>query len=177
MDIVLFPDPRLRAKNAPVEQFGPELETLARDMFEIMYRTEGVGLAAPQVGVNVRLLVYNPSGQAAEADQERVLCNPRIAWKSKDKEPGREGCLSFPEIYGQIERPMKARISAQDLRGEEFEIELEDWEARIFLHEFDHLDGILFIDRMTQADKAIAKPALTDLAEEYRESLAGPPRS
>lgn len=177
MDIVLYPDPRLRAKNAPVERFDAALEKLAREMFEAMYRTEGVGLAAPQVGVNLRLLVYNPTGKASEGDQERVLCNPRIAWKSKDKEVGQEGCLSFPEIYGQIERPLKARISAQDLRGEDFEIELEDWEARIFLHEFDHLDGILFIDRMTPADKALAKPLLAELTEQYRESVAGPPRA
>ena len=177
MDIVLYPDPRLRAKNARIEQFDAALETLARDMFEAMYRTGGVGLAAPQVGVNLQLLVYNPTGKPGEADQEVVLCNPRLAWKAKGKDSGQEGCLSFPEIYGHIERPVKVRIEAQDLRGEAFEMELEDWEARIFLHEFDHLDGILFIDRMTPADKALAKSRLADLTREYQESLADPPRS
>jgi peptide deformylase len=177
MDIVLYPDPRLRAKNAPVEAFDADLEALARRMFEAMYRTGGVGLAAPQVGVNRCLLVYNATGKPEEADQEVVLCNPRLAWKAKEKESGEEGCLSFPEISGHIERPVKVRIEAQDLAGTPFEMELEDWEARIFLHEFDHLDGILFIDRMTPADKALAKPRLSDMTREYQESVAHPPRA
>lgn len=173
MDVVLYPDPRLRAKNAPVEVFDAALAATARAMFEAMYRTEGVGLAAPQVGINRRLLVYNPAGSADEPDQEMVLCNPRIAWKSRVTEPGREGCLSFPGIHGEIERPIGVKIEAQGLDGAPLTLELEDWDARIFLHEFDHLDGVLFIDRMTPADKTRNAPALEELVGRYRERVAG----
>ncbi len=173
MDVVLYPDPRLRAKNALIEAFDAALATTARAMFEAMYRTEGVGLAAPQVGINRRLLVYNPAGKAAAAEQEMVLCNPKIAWKSRVTESGREGCLSFPSIYAEILRPIAVRIEAQGLDGAPLALELEDWEARIFLHEFDHLDGVLFVDRMTPADRTRNTPALEELVELYREKVAG----
>lgn len=173
MDVVLYPDPRLRAKNAPVETFDPALAATARAMFEAMYRTEGVGLAAPQVGINRRLLVYNPTGKADEPDQEMVLCNPKIAWKSRVIEADQEGCLSFPGIRGQIDRPAAVKIEAQGLDGAPLTLELEGWDARIFLHEFDHLDGVLFIDRMTPADKTRNAPALEELVDRYRTSVAG----
>ncbi|MHC4379628.1 MAG: peptide deformylase [Planctomycetota bacterium] len=171
MDIVLYPDPRLRKKNAPVTAFDAQLEATTREMFQTMYATAGVGLAAPQVGLNIRLLVYNPSGKPEEEEQEVVLCNPKLVWKSKDAEDGQEGCLSFPDINGQVMRPLKVKVAAQDLQGEAFEIELEEWEARIFLHELDHLDGILFIDRMTPASRSQAKPALEDLIHDYKQSI------
>ena len=173
MNIVQYPDPRLRKKNALVTDFGPELEASVREMFEVMYATQGVGLAAPQVGWNIQLLVYNPSGNPEEKGQEMVLCNPKMVFKSRDKEDGQEGCLSFPDVTGVVNRPLKVRVEAQDLKGEKFELELEDWNARIFQHELDHLDGILFIDRMTPASKSQAKPVLEDLVHVYKESLAG----
>jgi len=172
MDVVLYPDPRLRAKNAPVEVFDAELAATARAMFETMYRTEGVGLAAPQVGINRRLLVYNPSGQNADPAQEMVLCNPRIVAKARATEAGKEGCLSFPDIWGQVERPISVTVEAQDLRGQPCRLELEDWNARIFLHEFDHLDGVLFVDRMTPTDRQRNRAALEELVERYRQSVA-----
>lgn len=172
MDVVLYPDPRLRAKNAPVERFDEELAALARAMFEAMYRSEGVGLAAPQVGINRRLLVYNPSGQTADPAQEMVLCNPRIVAKGRETVPGKEGCLSFPDIWGQVERPVSVKLEAQDLRGQPCSLELKDWDARIFLHEFDHLDGVLFVDRMTPADRQRNRDALEELVERYRQSVA-----
>ena len=137
-----------------------------------MYATSGVGLAAPQVGLNIRLLVYNPSGKQEHAEEEVVLCNPKIVFKSKDTESGEEGCLSFPEVNGQVIRPLHVKIEAQNLQGDAFELELEDWEARIFQHELDHLEGILFIDRMTPASKSQAKPALEDLVYDYKQNLA-----
>lgn len=174
MDVVLYPDPRLRAPNAPVAAFDAELAATARAMFETMYRTEGVGLAAPQVGINRRLLVYNPTGQAAEPAREMVLCNPRIAAKARVTEPGREGCLSFPGIHGEILRPVSVRVEAQGLHGEPVALELEGWDARIFLHEFDHLDGVLFIDRMTPTDRQRNRAALEELAARFREGVARP---
>jgi peptide deformylase len=114
-------------------------------------------------------LVFNHEGDNEHADQEIVLCNPQVASKSKEREFGEEGCLSFPEIRASILRPLKVVIEGKDIDGKDLTLELSDWKARIFLHEFDHLDGILFIDRMTPADKAIAKPLLGDLEYEYRE--------
>lgn len=174
MDVVLYPDPRLRAKNAPVEVFDAELAATARAMFEVMYRTDGVGLAAPQVGLNRRLLVYNPSGQDADPAREMVLCNPRIVGKARETVPGKEGCLSFPGIWGQVERPVSVKLEAQDLRGQPCTLELTDWDARIFLHEFDHLDGVLFVDRMTPSDRQRNKEALEELVDRYRQSVARP---
>jgi len=172
MDIVLYPDPRLRAKNALVTNFDEELAVTTREMFKLMYATKGVGLAAPQVGLNVRLMVYNPSGSEKKAEDEVVLCNPKIAWKSKDKEDGQEGCLSFLDICGQVTRPISIRVEAQGLAGEPVQVELEEWEARIFQHELDHLDGILFIDRMSPASKSLVKGDLEDMVQEYKDQLA-----
>mgnify|MGYP002639818594 CR=1 FL=1 len=172
MDIVIYPDPRLRKKNAPVTAFDERLATDVREMFDTMYATSGVGLAAPQVGLNIRLLVYNPSGKAEHPEEEVVLCNPKMVFKSKDTESGEEGCLSFPDVNGQVVRPLVVKIEAQNLQGETFELELEDWDARIFQHELDHLDGILFIDRMTPVSKSQAKPALEDLIYDYKQSIA-----
>ncbi|KAA3609590.1 MAG: peptide deformylase [Planctomycetota bacterium] len=172
MDIVLYPDPRLRRKTAPIENFDQELADIVRAMFEVMYRTKGVGLAAPQVGLSLKLLVYNPEGDPAKSEQERVLANPRILRRSRNKEFGEEGCLSFPGIFGQVERPLEVTVEAQDLNGEKHQLELKDWDARIFLHELDHLDGILFVDRFQPGDKVRVKPQLTDLEAQFRASRA-----
>jgi len=167
MDIVLYPDPRLRAKNKAVDSFDDALAKTARDMFELMYATKGVGLAAPQVGLNVKLLVFNAAGDSENSESEIVLCNPIIKSKSKDKESAEEGCLSFPQIFGNVMRHVSIAIEAQNLQGETFELELENWQARIFQHENDHLEGMLFIDRMTPASKAMAKNYLADMREDY----------
>ena len=177
MEIVLYPDPRLRAKNTPVDHFDEQLVAVAQEMFELMYETEGVGLAAPQVGINQTMLVYNPTGDPEEADEERVLCNPKVITKSPELESGEEGCLSFPEIRCSVTRPIAVEVEALDLQGNPFRLQLDDWEARIFQHELDHLNGILFIDRFSPADKARVKPQLGDLADEYRETLANSSRA
>ncbi|MBC8328456.1 MAG: peptide deformylase [Planctomycetes bacterium] len=169
MDIVLYPDPRLRKPNAPVEAFDEELAATARQMFELMYRTKGVGLAAPQVGINLQMMVYNPEGDALKPEGETVLCNPRIVRRAKDKEFEEEGCLSFPGVYAQVQRPASVVVEALNLAGEEFSLELDAWEARIFQHEFDHLDGILFTDRLTPANKTLVKSQLDELETAYRE--------
>lgn len=172
MDVVLYPDPRLRRRNAPVELFDADLRRLAASMFETMYRTKGVGLAAPQVGVNLQLLVYNPTGDPAKPEGERVLCNPKVLWRAKTKESGEEGCLSFPGIYARVERPDGIRLEAQDLEGRPFPLELRGWDARIFQHELDHLEAILFIDRMSPGDRVRIKPQLDELVEQYKTAQA-----
>jgi|TARA_B100000959_G_C14667945_1_gene495198 peptide deformylase len=173
LDIVLYPDSRLRAKNARIESFNSELETLAREMLDLMYQTKGVGLAAPQVGVNVKMMVFNSEGDHEKPDLERVYCNPKLIHKDKETIPGEEGCLSFPGIYAQVLRPVKIAVEAQDLTGETFQLDLVDWEARVFLHENDHLEGILFIDRLSPSDKTRLRPAVRAMEHEYKERIAG----
>lgn len=163
MEVLLYPDPRLRRPNAPVERFDAALAALARDMLEVMYRTKGVGLSAPQVGVNLRLLVLNRSGDPAQPDGERIFCNPRVLWRSREKEWGEEGCLSFPGIYARVERPVAVRAAVVDLRGEPQTVELRNWEARIFQHELDHLEGVLLADRLTPSDRVRLKAQLEEL--------------
>jgi peptide deformylase len=173
MEIVLYPDPRLRAKNAPITSFDDELKQLARGMLDLMYETKGVGLAAPQVGVNRRLMVFNAEGDPEKPEFETILCNPRVVRKAKSKVSAEEGCLSFPGIYAQVERPEDIVILAQDVNGDEFEMALDDWAARVFQHEFDHLEGVLFIDRFTPSDKMRLKPVLKGLEFDYKEKIAG----
>ena len=102
LDVVLYPHPVLRAKNAPVRDFDARLEALAEEMFHVMYKTDGVGLSAPQVGVNARLMVYNPEGDPKRGE-EFVLCNPKITKASPETDFMDEGCLSFPGIFGEVE--------------------------------------------------------------------------
>ena len=169
MEIVHYPDPRLRAKNAPIETFDNELGTTVRQMFDAMYASEGVGLAAPQVGLNIRLLVFNPEGDQESPETERVCCNPKVISRSRENDLYEEGCLSFPDIRAQINRPLSIVVEAQDLQGMVFRWDLDDFSARVFQHEFDHLDGLLFIDRMTPADRTQVKGVLSDMEEEFRQ--------
>ncbi|MBT5120915.1 MAG: peptide deformylase [Planctomycetes bacterium] len=170
MDIILYPDPRLRARNQPITSFDAALAETAEEMFELMYKNQGVGLAAPQVGANIRLMVFNPGEKEGETGEEIVLCNPKIVAKSKDKEHGDEGCLSFPGVSGSIARHLFVRVTAQNLQGEKIDLEFRDWEARVFQHEFDHLDGLVFVERMTAVDKTVAKPILEELRADWADA-------
>ncbi len=177
MDILQYPDPCLRAPNTPIVNFTPELAKIAAAMFEAMYRTDGVGLAAPQVGINLQLLVFNPGGDPPSSETQVVLCNPKIVSRSRETESGEEGCLSFPGINGQVVRPISSNVEAQDLEGNSITLELEGWASRVFQHEYDHIDGILFIDRMSSPDKTRIRPLLNDLIAEFRTDLAGTSRN
>lgn len=166
---MIYPQPVLRRKAQAIEEAGPELAELAREMLDLMYETQGVGLAAPQVGKSIQLLVLNPSGDREEKGQELILINPRITRK-KGKEWGQEGCLSFPGIYAEIQRAERIVVEAQDLEGQPVEMPAEGFLSRVIQHEMDHLTGTLFIDRMTPAEKIRAKKALEDLEERYHEA-------
>lgn len=158
LQVVLYPDPRLRAKNKIINVFDEKLQQLVQEMFDIMYKTDGVGLAAPQVGVNVRLMVYNPVGERGQGE-EYVLVNPQIVKYGKNQDVFAEGCLSFPTfgsdpkkaptIEADVERPKSVRVEAQDIKGKKFAMTLKEWQARIFQHEYDHLEGTLYFDRMS----------------------------
>ena len=145
--IVKFPDPILQRPSEAVTVFDDELSRLVADMFESMYVAHGIGLAAPQVGVPKRITVIDLSFQKTPADKI-ALINPEVVTK-EGKIFEEEGCLSLPDIREKVARAAKVKIRAQDLEGNWFEREADDLLARAFQHEIDHLDGILFIFRIS----------------------------
>ncbi|HKD99558.1 MAG TPA: peptide deformylase [Planctomycetota bacterium] len=169
MDVVLYPDPILRRTAAAVERFDDELRSTAAAMHETMARAKGVGLAAPQVGLGIRLLVVNPTGKPENA---LTLVNPVIRSK-RGEVVGEEGCLSFPNIWAEVSRAGSIVVEAQDETGRPLRLELDGFAARIVQHEHDHLEGILFVDRMSPADRVRVKSALVALEERRAKKGSG----
>jgi peptide deformylase len=167
MDVVVYPDPILRRGGKPITAFDASLRTLAAEMLDAMYAEGGVGLAAPQVAIELKLLVLNPAGDSKDRSGELVLLNPKITAR-KGWEWGEEGCLSFPDIHAEVERSKSITVSYQDLDGKPQELKAKDWLARIIQHEMDHLDGVLFVDRLSPADKIRVKPQLDELESRFR---------
>ncbi|KAF3773530.1 Peptide deformylase 1B [Nymphaea thermarum] len=151
LKIVEYPDPLLREANKRINTFDDNLKKLVDEMFDIMYKTDGIGLSAPQVGLNIQLMVFNPAGERG-VGEELVLINPRVYKYSKKIVPFNEGCLSFPGIYADVERPAAIKVDAQDITGAKFSISLKGLPARIFQHEFDHLQVPLLRDGITLQD-------------------------
>ena len=168
-DLTLFPTPVLRKRAAEVTDFGPELEATVQAMYRRMYASEGVGLAAPQVGLKQRILVANHTGEPGD---ELTLINPRILERSGAPTTFEEGCLSFPGIFAEVERPDGCRVEAQGLDGEKFEAEYEGFLSRVVQHEYDHLEGVLLVDRMSPADKHRHRHALDALKDRYKREQA-----
>ena len=139
--ITEYPEPVLAKRGQPVERFDQELADLCADMFETMYDAEGVGLAAPQIGLDLRLFVMDCEGV------KLVAANPEIIG-TEGEQSGQEGCLSVGKVPAVLVRPQKAKLRAQDLDGEWFEREAEGYAARAFMHETDHCNGKLFIDHL-----------------------------
>jgi len=164
LEIVKYPDPVLRGVCAEVTSFDADLRSLAERMFEILYAARGVGLAAPQVGLAIRMFVMNPEGEPG--DQERVCVNPRIV-DPDGLAVAEEGCLSLPGISAKVKRFAAATLHAQDLAGEPFELPAEGLVARIVQHETDHLNGVLLIDRMSPVSKFASRRALENLENAY----------
>jgi peptide deformylase len=177
-DLTLYPDPLLRRPAAPVEAFDEELRAIVTGMFERMYASKGVGLAAPQVGLKRRILVLNASGEPGEgrAAAELVLVNPRILERSGPSTVLEEGCLSFPGIYADVERPESCRVRAFRPDGTAFEETYGGFTSRIIQHEYDHLEGVLLVDRMSPADRLRNKAALEELVAKYKRKAATPAR-
>jgi peptide deformylase len=146
-EIVKYPDPILQKPAEPVTEFNEELRLLVNDMFESMYAAQGIGLAAPQIGISKRLTVIDLSFQK-NPEEKIVLINPEIIHK-EGKQNEEEGCLSLPEIREKVSRAVNVRVRAQDVEGKWFEIDGEELLARAFQHEIDHLDGVLFIFRVS----------------------------
>lgn len=144
LKVKTYPDPVLKKKAEPLTQFGPEEQRIFDDMIETMYREDGVGLAAPQVGISKRILIASPTLTQGE---EYVFVNPEIL-EAQGRELGVEGCLSLPGISGEIARAKTIRFRALDRNGKPLEMQIKDFFARIIQHEVDHLNGILLIDRV-----------------------------
>ncbi|MCK4626437.1 MAG: peptide deformylase [Phycisphaerae bacterium] len=165
LKVVRYPDPRLSEICSAVEEFDDSLRAMAERMFELMYASRGVGLAAPQVGLTVRLFIANPFAEPGH-DAEGVYINPEIIERS-GSEVSEEGCLSFPGLTCKIKRAGAVTIRAANLDGETFTQTAEGLLARILQHESDHLDGILLSDRMSTVAKIANRRLLKDLAEDY----------
>ncbi len=141
-----YPDPVLRARCAPVVDFGPDLRRLVEDMIQTMHDAPGVGLAAPQIGVELRVAVVDATA-GVDPGAVRVLVNPEIL-DTAGVDTETEGCLSIPDFTEQVTRPASVRVAARDLEGRAYEVDADELEARAIQHELDHLDGILFVDRL-----------------------------
>jgi peptide deformylase len=152
--VLQYPDPRLRRVSRPIETITDELRQLAQDMCEVMYDEPGIGLAAPQVGEDVRLIVVDTQWTQEGADRNAlILVNPvlseldgKVLWK--------EGCLSVPDLEGEVERAERVLLIATDLDGKEVSIRAEGLQAVCFQHELDHLNGVLFIDHLSQLKRS-----------------------
>jgi len=168
--IIFYPDPRLKRISKPVETFDANLADLAKRMFELMRLAKGVGLAAPQVGLNVRLFIVNHTGKP---EDDRVYVNPLLS-DADGEEIGQEGCLSIPTINIDVPRAKTVRMTAVDLTGKPIELTETGYVARIFQHELDHLNGILLTDRMGPTAKMEFKKKLKEMEDAYAE--AHPPK-
>ncbi len=147
-DIVLMGDPVLRTRAEEVTSFDDELRTLVRDMFETMYHAEGIGLAAPQVGVSRRVVVVDLRREE-EPEARVALVNPVVTWASNELDKEAEGCLSIPGIEDVVVRPRAVKVKGFDPKGRPVSLEAEELFSRAIQHEIDHVDGILFLDRLS----------------------------
>jgi len=172
--LTCYPEPVLRKVAEPVGAFGAEVAETVQAMFELMYRSQGVGLAAPQVGLCKRILVLDPAGDPTDEDSRPlVFVNPTLVELSGPQTILEEGCLSFPGIFAEVRRPERCRVRAWDALGVPFEAEYDGFTSRIVQHEYDHLEGVLLVDRMSPADKQRHKSALQELVDRFRAARSG----
>ena len=164
LKIVKYPEPVLSQPGEPVTEFDADLAKLAEDMFETMYASQGIGLAAPQVAVSKRVTVIDLS-MGKDPAQKLVLINPEVIFRD-GKQYEEEGCLSFPDIREKVVRAAKVTIRAQDENGKWFEMDGEELLARAFQHEIDHLDGMLFIFRMSALKRDLAQRKIRKMQRE-----------
>ena len=166
LSIVPYPHLTLRHKSKPVRRVDTELVRMVREMFTLMYASNGIGLAANQVDLPLRLFIINLSAKAGEGE-ELVFINPVLS-KPKGNEESEEGCLSFPELYAPVTRPKQITVQAYNLQGEEIRTNLNGMLARVVQHEYDHLDGVLFVDRLSPTARAKVQPTLDEFEASLR---------
>lgn len=175
LEIIKIGDERLRKKSRPIRRIDKRLKALSEDMVETMRQADGVGLAAPQVGINERLIVVEMPSEGFEDDPQAgklfVLFNPEIIRARGEKVPGDEGCLSIPGYIGEVMRHPSVTVKGLDRTGKEVRIKAFDFLARIFQHEIDHLDGVLFIDHIQDPTK-LRRIVHDEEADEWREEPA-----
>ncbi len=167
MKIVQYPHPALRHKSTPLKTIDKQLKLHIGKMTELMYEANGLGLAAPQVALPYQLLVMNITGDPNQPEAEEVYINPTIV-ERKGNVLDEEGCLSFPGLFQKIRRAKTVKIQAYDLKGKLVEKVVSDLEARAWQHEIDHLNGVLFIDKMGVAAKLMARRSVKDFEKQFR---------
>lgn len=179
LDIQGIDNPILRKKTRKVTQFNRDLQTLIDNMIETMREASGVGLAGPQVDQPLRLTVvetlpdYDEEGNEIEGTRDLfVLVNPEIVWQSDEKVPGIEGCLSIPGWVGEVSRHKSIRVKAQDRYGKPIRMRLHDWTARIVQHEVDHLEGVLYIDKLTKPENFWTEEEFAEMQEAKADKAA-----
>lgn len=163
LNIIFYPDPRLKRVSKKVTTFDDNLGALVKRMFDLMREAKGVGLAAPQIGQNIRLYVVNHTGKP---EDDRVYVNPEL-FDADGEETAEEGCLSLPGLHVDIIRAKTVKIRAQDLSGKSFEQNESGYLPRIWQHELDHLNGTLLTDRMGPSAKVEHRKLLKDLEDQY----------
>lgn len=169
-DLILriYGDPVLRQRSEPITEFGPELQELADRMFEVMYEEEGVGLAAPQVGVSQRMMVLDVPLEDGE-NFTGVVINPEVLEK-EGTQTGPEGCLSIPGLREDVTRDQYLKVRAKNLKGETFEFECQDLLSRAIQHEVDHLNGVLFVDRLSPVRRRLLAKQLKQIAADQEKT-------
>lgn len=179
LEIVKMPHATLRQKARPITKIDADLQKTIDEMIAKMREANGVGLAAPQVDLPYRMAVietlpdYDDEGQEIpDSRQLYVIINPEIVWKSPDMAEGIEGCLSIPGYLGEVSRHKSIRVRALDRNGKKVKLRLKGWTARIFQHEIDHLDGVLYIDRLTAPENLWTEEAFDAMQQEIAEAEA-----
>ena len=169
LTITEWPLPVLRNTNNPVEDFDDEFRSLCSEMMDVMYQADGVGLASTQVGIDKRFFVYNPTGDRSRKDFEVIVANPNIFEYSEQTETDEEGCLSSrsEECAGRVTRSSWIWVEYQDEEGRQKRKKLKGFEARVFQHEYDHIEGVLHFDRFSEKDRARIQPTLDMLLEAH----------
>jgi peptide deformylase len=167
MQILTYPHPTLRRVSKPLRRVDAELRRTIREMFELMYAAKGIGLAANQVDLPLRLFIVNLEAKPEEGE-ELVFINPVISLPRGGSEESEEGCLSLPGLYGPVVRPKQVRINAYSLAGEELQLDATGLLARCVQHELDHLDGVLFPDRMSSTARADIAEGLDEFEADFK---------
>jgi len=163
LNVLCYPDPRLHKVAKPVAQVDERIKKIVADMADTMYEVPGVGLAATQVDIHERILVIDVSD---DQNNLQVFINPEIVWASPEKKSWREGCLSVPEFYDEIERPAQVRVKALDVDGKEFEIDADGLLAVCLQHELDHLQGKVFVEYLSLLKRTRISQKLKKRAKE-----------
>lgn len=167
MEIIHYPHPTLRHKAKPLKKVDAELKQMIAQMFELMYEHEGIGLAATQVDLPYRVFVLNITGNREQTDEEHVFINPVISHRKGHVEDT-EGCLSLPKVYAPVRRAANIVVSAFDLSGKQVTLEASELFARAIQHEIDHLDGVMFIDRLTPSQELKIKEQVREFEDRFQ---------